>query len=138
VTDRRLRIAIAALSTLGIGIAAYLVHAHYAGTAIACATGGCETVQQSRYAEIFGVPVALLGLFAFAGILATLLRSDTAGRAAAVTLSVSGVIFAAYLFVAQVAAIHAICQWCIASDVVLTVIAGLTLVRARRDPALGS
>jgi uncharacterized membrane protein len=75
-SDRTVRLLMAGMAVATIGIAAYLVQAHYAGGAVACATGGCETVQQSRYAEIFGIPVALIGLLGSVGILVSLLRAN--------------------------------------------------------------
>jgi hypothetical protein len=45
--DRRLALA-------GAAVAAYLVYARYAGTQLACTTGGCETVQHSKYAKAAG------------------------------------------------------------------------------------
>ena len=52
----------AALAALGAAITGYLLYARETGTELACATGGCETVQSSAYAEVSGVPVAALGL----------------------------------------------------------------------------
>ena len=62
-TESRLRATIAALALTGIGIAAYLTYARYSGTQIACSTGGCETVQHSRYAVVGG---ALMSCIIFA------------------------------------------------------------------------
>lgn len=132
-SQTRLRTATVALALVGLAIASYLTYVHYAGVSITCSTGGCETVQHSRYAEIFGVPVALLGLLAFAGILAGAIRGGIEGRAAALSISLAGVAFAAYLLVVQLAVIGAVCQWCVASDVVTTLIAALALLTARED-----
>lgn len=132
-TDRTARLAMAAVATVTIGIAAYLVHAHYAGASIACSTGGCETVQQSRYSEIFGVPVALIGLLGSLAILASLLRAGVAGRAAGFMLAWSGFVFAAYLVLVQLAVLHAVCEWCVANDALVAVLAVLATWRARRD-----
>ena len=59
------------LAVLGVLISAYLTWTHFAGLAPICTGGGaaCETVQSSRYATILGVPVALLGLIAYAGLI---------------------------------------------------------------------
>jgi len=123
VTEARLRAAIGALALAGLGIAAYLTYTRYSGTQIACATGGCETVQHSRYAVIAGVPVAVLGLVAYAGLLVTVLARGAAAAAVGFGLAAGGVVFSAYLLVAQLALIHAICQWCVASDVIVSVLA---------------
>jgi uncharacterized membrane protein len=129
-SDRTLRLAMAALATASVGIAAYLVQAHYRGGSVACSTGGCETVQHSAYAEIFGVPVALLGLLGSLAILLTLLRSDVRWRAAGLTLAVSALVFAVYLVVVQVAVLGAVCQWCVANDAIVVVLAGMAGWRA--------
>jgi uncharacterized membrane protein len=65
VNDRRLRGAVLLLSLVGAGIASYLTVVHFAHVRISCATGGCEAVQTSRYAEVAGVPVALIGLVGY-------------------------------------------------------------------------
>jgi uncharacterized membrane protein len=132
-SQARLRTAVAALALVGVAIAGYLTYVHYAGVSITCSTGGCETVQHSRYAEIFGMPVALLGLLAFVGILASAIHGGIEGRAATVSISLAGVAFAAYLLVVQLAVIGAVCEWCVASDAVTTLIAGLALFAARED-----
>jgi uncharacterized membrane protein len=132
-SQARLRTAVAALALVGVAIAGYLTYVHYAGVSITCSTGGCKTVQHSRYAEIFGVPVALLGLLAFAGILASAIRGGIEGRAATLSISLTGVAFAAYLLVVQLAVIGAVCEWCVASDAVTTLIAALALFAARED-----
>ena len=58
----RLRGAIAAAALVGAAIAAYLTVVHYAHASPICTTGGCEKVQHSSYAELAGIPVAVLGL----------------------------------------------------------------------------
>jgi uncharacterized membrane protein len=132
-SQARLRTAVAALALVGVAIAGYLTYVHYAGVSITCSTGGCETVQHSRYAEIFGVPVALLGLLAFVGILASAIHGGIEGRAATISIALAGVAFAAYLLVVQLAVIGAVCDWCVASDAVTTLIAALALFAARED-----
>ena len=134
-SDRALRLVMAALAAAVVGIAGYLLQAHYSGGSIVCSTGGCETVQQSSYAELFGIPVALVGLLGAVAILASLVRSDLYGRATGVALTLSGFIFAAYLVIVQLAVINAVCEWCIASDSLMTVLAGVALWRVRTDVA---
>jgi uncharacterized membrane protein len=41
------------------------------------------------------------------------------------------VLFSSYLIVIQLAVIDAICEWCLASDVLVTALAVLALLRAR-------
>ena len=126
-SDRTLRVAICVLAAAGAAIAGYLLYERWTGGPLVCATGGCETVQNSRYSKIAGVPVALLGLLAYAGIFVTgLLRAELA-RAIGAALAVGGLLFAVYLVYVQNSKIHAWCQWCLASDVILAVLAALLL-----------
>jgi uncharacterized membrane protein len=130
----RLRAAISGLALLGIAVAAYLTAVHYAHTSPICSTGGCETVQHSSYAELSGVPVALLGLVAYILILLTAgSRGVTAALVGAV-IALAGAAFSGYLLWAQLARIHAICQWCVGNDVVITVIAILCVARVLTEP----
>ena len=134
--DRRLRLVMAALALATTAIAAYLVRVHYSGGAVVCASGGCETVQHSRYSAIFGVPVALIGLLGSAAILASLLRTGTVERAAGLFLTVFGLVFAVYLVVLQVAVIGAVCEWCVVNDALLAVLALLAAWRVAASGAL--
>ena len=128
-TEGRLRLAIGALALAGLAIASYLTYARYSGTQLYCATGGCETVQHSRYAVIAGIPVAVLGLAAYAAVLGTAFAPGPTAAAVGFGLAAVGVVFSAYLLVAQLFLIHAICQWCVASDVVVTLLAIATWAR---------
>jgi uncharacterized membrane protein len=129
-SERRLRVAQAALAALGLAVAAYLTYVHYAGLKPLCAVGnGCEKVQSSRWAEVAGVPVALLGLLGYVAILGTLpLRGDR-GRLAGLGLAVAGLGFSGYLTYLELFEIHAICTWCVASAIIMT---GVTVVAALR------
>jgi uncharacterized membrane protein len=122
-SDRALRAAVGVLATAGAAIAGYLTYARFTHTTLACATGGCEVVQRSDYAELAGVPVALLGLAAYVFLLGTAFLSSEPARAAAAAVAVAGAAFSVYLVYIQIAVIDAICQWCIASDVVMALIA---------------
>ena len=133
-----LRATIACVSLVGIGIAAYLTIVHYANTAPICTTGGCEKVQHSSYAELGGVPVALLGLLAYVAIVATALRSGVEYALAGTVLALVGVAFSGYLLWAQLARIHAVCQWCLGNDVIVTVVAVLCIVRLLTEPSADS
>ena len=130
----KLRVATAALAVLGAAIAGYLTYVHYAHVSPICTTGGCEEVQRSKYAELAGVPVALLGLVAYGALFALAwIRGEVAAFAAAI-VALIGAAFSGYLLWAQLGPIGAICQWCLANDVVMAAIAVLCVVRLLRDP----
>lgn len=66
-SDRALEVAAWILVAIGLAVAGYLTWVHYAGLDPVCG-GGCERVQSSTYADLGGVPVALLGLGGYATI----------------------------------------------------------------------
>ena len=136
-SDRRLLIAILVLSLIGIGVAGYLTYVHYEGLKVLClSSGGCETVQASRYAKLDGVPVAVLGLLGYIGILGSLAVRGEMGRVAGFAIALTGFGFSMYLTYRELFTIKAICQWCVSSAVIMTVLAVLTAIRAvRYEPA---
>jgi uncharacterized membrane protein len=133
-TAGRVRLAAAAVALLGIGVAAYLTVVHYADVAPICSTGGCETVQHSSYAELHGVPVALLGLVAYVVVLATTAVRGVLAAALGALVALAGAAFSGYLLWAQLARIHAICQWCVGNDAIVAVLALLCLTRLLAEP----
>jgi uncharacterized membrane protein len=125
-----LRVASAAIATVGLGIAAYLTIVHYAGGSPVCAIAhGCATVQKSSYAEVARVPVALLGLLGYVAILLSLLRDDELGRTVTAILTLAGFAFSAWLTYVEVARIDAICIWCVGSAICMTILAVLNVSR---------
>jgi uncharacterized membrane protein len=137
--DALLRRASAALGSAGVGIAGYLTYVHYAGLHPICGIShGCETVQTSSYASLFGIPVALLGLITYVLILISLKRPDENGLLAGYALTLIGFGFSVYLTYREVFTIHAICSWCVSSAIVFTLLAivgTLRVVRTAGDPA---
>jgi uncharacterized membrane protein len=127
VSEGRLRAAIALLAVVGVGIATYLTYVHYADVKPFCVAGGggCEKVQTSDYAELAGIPVAVLGLIGYVGILAAACVRGDAGRLGGAVLALVGCGFSLYLTYRELYTIDAICQWCVASAVVMTLLAVL-------------
>jgi uncharacterized membrane protein len=133
-----LRVAIAAAAVLGGAIAAYLTVVHYSHISPICTTGGCEKVQQSSYAKAGGIPVAVLGLVAYAGVLLTAAVRGVPAALAGAVIALAGLAFSMYLLWAQLARIHAICQWCIGNDIVIAIVAVLCVARVLTEPEPGS
>jgi uncharacterized membrane protein len=130
-SERRLQLAALAVAGLGVCVAGYLTYVHYAGLEPFCAGGGhgCERVQSSSYAKLGGIPVAVLGLAGYLAIAGALLAPGERARLAAAALAVTGAGFSAYLTYLELFVIDAICQWCVASAVLLTLLAVLTAWR---------
>jgi uncharacterized membrane protein len=137
---RSLRITLTVLTIAGLGIAGYLTYVHYAGIKPVCTAGGsCEKVQTSVYSELAGVPVALIGLLGYVAILGLLIGPENeTSRCAMMALTLVGFAFSAYLTYRELYSIHAICEWCASSAVVLTVMAPLSMWRFLRGAPTAS
>jgi uncharacterized membrane protein len=133
-SQRALRIAMIVLATVGLGVASYLTYVHYSGTPPVCTAGGsCLKVQTSVYSKLAGVPVALMGLIGYIAILASLLvRESETSRFATLTLTLAGFGFSAYLTYRELFSIHAVCEWCASSAVILTILTPLAVWRFLR------
>lgn len=134
-SDRGLRLAAAFVALAGVGVASYLSWAHYADSAVVCVAGGsCETVQESEYALVAGIPVAVLGLVSYTVILALIAWDSPVARLLAATMAFVGLLFGAYLLALQLFVIDAVCIWCLANDVLIApALAVLTALRLRSD-----
>lgn len=137
-SSRSLRTTLLVLTVIGLGVASYLTYIHYAGIKPLCGRngGGCEIVQTSEYSKLAGVPVALIGLIGYAAILGSLLVPETeTSRLATVAFTVVGFGFSAYLTYRELFSIHHICEWCVSSAVIVTVLMCLATWRfLRGDP----
>ena len=131
---RTLRITLLALTLIGLGVASYLTYVHYAGIKPACTAGeSCTKVQTSQYSKLAGVPVALIGLIGYVAILASLLAPENeTSRFATVALTVVGFGFSGYLTGRELFSIHAICEWCVSSAVIITLLMCLSIWRFLR------
>ncbi len=133
--DRRLRLIAIVLALIGLGVAAYLTYVHYDGIQPVCGLGGdCEKVQTSEWADLAGVPVALLGLIGYAAILATLFVDREEALVAGALIALAGFGFSAYLTYRELFSIDAICPWCVCSAVIMTLLAIITTARLLRAP----
>jgi uncharacterized membrane protein len=128
------------LSAAGIGISAYLVGKRFTGGALACTRWAqCDVVNNSVYAVMYGVPVSVIGL---AGYLLLLGVSVAAVRtvgptqrgllALSLLLSLGGVGFSIYLTYLEIYVIQALCAWCVASAIIIVLLALLSALNLRR------
>ena len=129
------RMVTAVLALLGLLVALYLwLWKIGVLGALVCVDGGCEAVQTSEYAELLGVPVAFLGLVGYVVLLALSLAGlqprwmeRWEPSAALVAVSGVGVVYSGYLTYLEAAVIHAWCQWCVVSAVLVTLIFAVAL-----------
>jgi uncharacterized membrane protein len=134
-SDRTLRLGVAVVALVGASIAGYLTYVHYRPAALICTGGGgCEAVQESAYAELVGIPVAVLGLLAYVAVLALVAWDAPLARTLTAAVALTAVGFAAYLVLLQAFVIDAWCVWCLVNDLaVVPLLALLTVRRLRTD-----
>ena len=137
---------VAALALAGIFISLYLT-LYKLGVIgeLSCTLGSCETVNTSRWSVFLGLPVAAWGFLFYVDVfgvalLGTMPRWENEPVISIVLVgqAVIGVLFSAWLTYLELAVIHAICIWCVASAVIVL---GIFLVsvadlREQRTPAL--
>lgn len=130
-SETGLRIALGVVAVCGLAVSGYLTAVRASGDDPACVVGGgCQTVQESEYSELAGIPVAVLGLVAYGTLLVAALMPGPLGRALGLFTAVVGVGFSAWLTYAEFVLIEAVCAWCLTSAVLITLALVLTLVRA--------
>jgi uncharacterized membrane protein len=112
------------LGVVGLGVAIYLTYVHYSGIQPVCTAGGsCIKVQTSQWSKLAGIPVALIGLIGYVAIVASLLAPDgEETQLATLGLTLVGFGFSAYLTYRELFSIHAICEWCASSAVIMTLL----------------
>lgn len=115
-----------ALAMLGLMDSGYLTAHKVFGTPLRCgASSGCETVSQSAYSSVFGIPLSLIGMLFYITMFFGALVYREFGVEHALTavsvLSIASIFTSAWLVGLQLFVIHAICKYCMVS-------AGLSLI----------
>lgn len=132
---------VAALSLAGIFVAVYLLLYKLGMIGeLSCSVGSCETVNSSKWATFLGIPVAGWGVAWYVGMFALSLVSAQEkfenSRPVSLLLLVvagTGLLFSLWLTYLELFEIHAICQWCVVSAVIVTVIFFLCLADYREN-----
>lgn len=125
-----IRVALAAVAVLGLAVSAYLTIARLSGGDVACVVGGgCTTVQESEYSELLGIPVPVLGLAGYGGLLLSALLPGAPGRALGLFTALVSFGFSAWLTAVEAFILEAWCAWCVTSAVLVTVATGLCIAR---------
>lgn len=140
-TGNALRWASLALALLGAADSIYLLVLKYTQAEVMCVgSRGCITVNNSPYSMIYGIPVSAFGILAYLTLAAILLLeprwkvAEKNGPLAVFGLSLAGMLFSAYLTYIEYFVIYAVCPFCIASAVIITLLFILAIVRLIQQP----
>jgi uncharacterized membrane protein len=134
---------VAMLSLAGIFVALYLL-LYKIGLigALTCSIGSCETVNTSKWATFLGLPVAGWGVAWYVGmfVIALVSTGERFAQSASVSLVLllvagAGLLFSLYLTYLELFVIHAICQWCVVSAIIVTIIFVVTVMEYRDTKA---
>jgi uncharacterized membrane protein len=130
-SEGTLQRAIAFVAALGIGVAAYIAIADANSGSPVCLGGGdgCETVARSSWSHLAGVNIAVLGVVGYALLLATAFFADDLARFAGFVLALGGFGYSVFLTYVELFKIEAVCQWCLASAILMTILFGLCAAR---------
>lgn len=130
-TEATLRRTIAFVAALGVGVAAYIAIADSGGGAPTCLAGGsgCETVANSAHSHLAGVNIAIFGIVGYLILLATAFFAGDRARFAGFATALGGFGYSVYLTYLELFTIEAICEWCLASAVLMTILFGLSATR---------
>lgn len=122
---------IAFFAAIGIGVATYIAIAEGGGGAPACLAGGsgCETVANSSYSHVAGVNIAVFGIVAYVLLLASAFFANDVARLGGFAVALGGFGYSVFLTYLEIFKIEAICQWCVASAVLMTILFALNATR---------
>jgi uncharacterized membrane protein len=119
------------LASFGIGVATYIAIADSGGGSPVCIAGGhgCQTVAESSYSHLAGVNIAIFGIAGYVLLLVCALLRGDAFRMTAFVVSLIGFGYSLYLTYLELFTIDAVCQWCVASAVLMTLLFVTNAVR---------
>ena len=143
--EKRLSQLAIALTVIGLLVATYMtIYAITSNDNMCVGSQDCSVVNASKYSKIniagIPIPVAVLGMAGYTAILAFLLfeiRIDFLqqnGSMAFFGLSLMGFLFTLYLVYVEIALIRAYCPFCITSQIAMTLIFILSVIRVVRQP----
>ena len=130
-SEGNLQRAIAFLAALGIGVATYVAIVESGGGSPVCLAGGtgCKTVAESSYSHVAGVNIAIFGIVGYALLLASAFVASDLARFGGFLVALGGFGYSIFLTYIEIFKIEAICQWCVASAVLMTMIFALSATR---------
>ncbi len=131
-----------ALSLLGLFDSLYLLWVYTSPSRpLVCLGTGCDAVRASAYSHLWGAPMPIFGVAAYAGLalllFAEALLPELLARASqylVVLISAGGFCFSLYLTYLEARVIHAWCAWCVVSALTITAIFLMSLPDTWRQP----
>jgi uncharacterized membrane protein len=125
----------------GLAISIYmLIFKIFSIDAMCFGNGGCSTVNASPYSEIYGIPIAAVGFIGYLAIIVALILENQLsffkenGPLLEFGMGLVGVVYSAYLTYLEFYVIHAVCPFCVASAIAITLCFIFALIRLIKQP----
>ena len=129
------------LVVLGILVSIYMtIYKVTSNDSMCLGSGDCSTVNASSYSEVNGIPVAAIGVLGYVAILAVLYFETRNnffkknGTLLIFGMSLTGFLFTVWLIYVEIAYLRAICPFCVTSQVAMTIIFIIAVMRLIRQP----
>ncbi len=130
------------ITLIGLAVSIYMTIFKITDNESMCiGNGGCSIVNNSPYADIYGIPVAAFGVGGYLAILVILILEKKAGNffkqnATMMNfgLGLIGFLFTVYLIYLEIFVIKALCPFCLASQAAMTVLFILFIIRLVKQP----
>ncbi|TAK10876.1 MAG: vitamin K epoxide reductase family protein [Anaerolineae bacterium] len=139
-TDQIAKRLVYVLAGIGLLDSLYLAYYKLGNNPVLCTgIGGCDVVNSSPYAVVWGIPIAVLGAGAYLVLILLLAleeRSDFVmdyGRMLTLGITLAGTLYSAYLTYIEVAVLKAICPFCVVSAIAMVLLLGVAIWRYRQD-----
>ncbi|MBE0681048.1 MAG: vitamin K epoxide reductase family protein [Anaerolineales bacterium] len=130
-----------ALGIVGLLVSIYMtIYKVTSNDGMCLGSGDCSTVNASRYSEVNGIPVAAVGVIGYLAILAVHYFEDRSsffkknGTLMVFGMALTGFLFTVWLIYVELVLLKAICPFCVASQVVMTLIFILAIIRLVKTP----
>ncbi len=129
------------LIVIGIAVSGYLSYVKLTNVAMICAEGGafnCDVVQNSAYSRLLGIPIAYMGLATYLVMGGLLLFGDRIpvirdyNVVLFFAINLFAFLFSMWLVYVQVGILEALCVWCLAHEVIITILFVISILRLRR------
>jgi len=130
-----------ALVIVGLLVSIYMtIYKLTSNDSMCLGSGDCSTVNASIYSEVNGIPVAAVGVFGYLAILGVLLFENRNsffrqnGTLMIFGMALTGFIFTVWLIYVEIALLKAICPFCVTSQVAMTLIFIMAVIRLIKNP----
>ena len=139
--DKWLYRASAAFVVLGLAVSIYMtIYKVTSNNAMCLGSGDCSTVNASKYSEVNGIPVAIIGVLGYLAILATHYFENhnnffkQNSTLMIFGMALTGFIFTVWLIYVEIVLLKALCPFCVTSQTAMTIIFIIAITRLIRQP----